>query len=82
MRIVHRPLAPGQTDHELVWLSVSVVGFGNGLAEDKSLNIDSISFDEVEMGRMAYTLWKSKARGLVRRHAGRLVVRGSVAGTR
>jgi DNA-binding LacI/PurR family transcriptional regulator len=61
---------------------VSVVGFGNGLAEDKTLNLDSIAFDEVEMGRMAYTLWKSNARGLVRRHAGRLVVRGSVAGTR
>lgn len=28
MRIVRRPLAPGQTDHELVWLSVSVVGLG------------------------------------------------------
>ena len=25
MRIVRRPLAPGQTDHELVWLCVSVV---------------------------------------------------------
>jgi hypothetical protein len=28
MRIVRRPLAPGQTDHELVWLSVSVFGLG------------------------------------------------------
>jgi hypothetical protein len=28
MRIVRQPLAPGQTDHELVWLSVSVVGLG------------------------------------------------------
>src|SRR2546421_1172862 len=28
MRIVRRPLAPEQTDHELVWLSVSVVGLG------------------------------------------------------
>src|SRR5258708_31790817 len=28
MRIVRRPLAPGQTDHELVWLSVSVAGLG------------------------------------------------------
>lgn len=28
MRIVHQPLAPGQADHELVWLCVSVVGLG------------------------------------------------------
>ncbi len=57
---------------------VSVVGFGNGPTEDVGA-IDTLAFDEIEMGRMAYTLWKSKARGLVRRHAGRLVVRGSVA---
>jgi hypothetical protein len=28
MRIVRQPLAPGQTDHELVWLCVSLVGLG------------------------------------------------------
>ena len=28
MRIVRRPLAPGQTDHELVWLCVSLVALG------------------------------------------------------
>ena len=26
MRIVYRPLAPGETDHELVWLCVTLVG--------------------------------------------------------
>jgi Protein of unknown function (DUF2752) len=26
MRLVRRPLAPGETDHELVWLCVSLVG--------------------------------------------------------
>jgi DNA-binding LacI/PurR family transcriptional regulator len=58
---------------------VSIVGFGNSMAEDSTLAIDSIAFDEVEMGRMAYLLWRSNARGLVRKHAGRLVVRGTVA---
>ena len=56
---------------------VSVVGFG-GHADDAD-PLDTIVFDEVEMGRMAYTLWKSNASGLVRRHSGRLLVRGSVA---
>jgi hypothetical protein len=28
MRLVCRPLAPGETDHELVWLSVTLVGLG------------------------------------------------------
>jgi GntR family transcriptional regulator of arabinose operon len=55
---------------------VSVVGFG-GHADDPA-SLDTIVFDEIEMGRMAYVLWKSNARGLVRRHSGRLVVRGSV----
>ena len=57
---------------------ISVVGFGGSLDGDGT-PIDSIEFEEVEMGRIAYTLWKSNARGLVRRHSGRLVVRGSVA---
>ena len=26
MRVIRRPLAPGETDHELVWLCVSLVG--------------------------------------------------------
>ena len=28
MRVVRRPLAPGETDHELIWFSVSLVGLG------------------------------------------------------
>jgi len=28
MRIVRRPLAPGETDHEFVWLCVTLVGLG------------------------------------------------------
>ena len=28
MRIVRRPLAPGETDYELVWLTVTLVGLG------------------------------------------------------
>jgi GntR family transcriptional regulator of arabinose operon len=55
---------------------VSVVGFGGTI--DGAEAIDSVEFDEVEMGRTAYTLWKSNAKGLVRRISGRLVVRGSV----
>lgn len=30
MRVVRRPLFPGEFDHELVWLAVSVVAFGGG----------------------------------------------------
>jgi hypothetical protein len=28
MQVLRRPLAPGETDHELIWLSVSVVSLG------------------------------------------------------
>jgi hypothetical protein len=28
MRVVSQPLAPGETDHELVWLCVTLVGLG------------------------------------------------------
>ena len=28
MQVLRRPLAPGETDHELVWLSVSVASLG------------------------------------------------------
>ena len=28
MRVVRRPLAPGQTDHELVWFCVSIIALG------------------------------------------------------
>ena len=28
MQLVRRPLAPGETDHELIWLGVSIVGLG------------------------------------------------------
>jgi hypothetical protein len=28
MRVVYRPLAPGETDHELIWLCVTLVGLG------------------------------------------------------
>ncbi|HVF70716.1 MAG TPA: DUF2752 domain-containing protein [Chthoniobacterales bacterium] len=30
MRVVRRPLFPGEFDHELVWLAVSVTVFGGG----------------------------------------------------
>lgn len=60
---------------------LSLVGFGDGLRREPypPFSVDSIAFDEIAMGRTSYALWKSGARGLVKRQAGKLHVRGSVA---
>lgn len=60
---------------------LSVVGFGEALKHDAltPIVIDSIAFDEVAMGRAAYELWKSGAKGVVKRMPGRLVEHGTVA---
>jgi len=60
---------------------LSLVGFGDGLRREvyPPFSVDSIAFDEIAMGRTAYALWKSGARGLVKRQAGKLQIRGSVA---
>lgn len=59
---------------------VSLSGFGDALIREtlSPIKIDSVAFDETQMGRMAYTLWKSGAKGLVKRQTGTLIVRGSV----
>jgi DNA-binding LacI/PurR family transcriptional regulator len=56
---------------------LSIVGFG-GLIEGQP-PMDSVEFDEVAMGRMAFDLWKSKAKGLVKKQPAKLVKRGSSA---
>lgn len=62
---------------------VSLIGFGDGLRREPypPFEVDSIAFDEVAMGRTAYALWKSGAKGLVKRHSGKLLTRGSVSRT-
>jgi GntR family transcriptional regulator, arabinose operon transcriptional repressor len=60
---------------------LSLAGFGDSMSREgyTRLKLDSVAFDEAEMGRMAYNLWKSGAKGLVKRLSGKMVVRGSVA---
>lgn len=60
---------------------VSIVGFGDALKTDPltPIQIDSVAFDEIQMGRIAYDLWKTGAKGLVKRQPPELMVRGTVA---
>ncbi|MCW8129467.1 MAG: LacI family DNA-binding transcriptional regulator [Planctomycetota bacterium] len=60
---------------------VSVVGFGDALKTDPltPIQVDSVAFNEIQMGRSAYDLWKTGAKGLVKRQPAELMVRGTVA---
>jgi DNA-binding LacI/PurR family transcriptional regulator len=89
-----RPTAfVGFMDLDLVWAweaaretglrvpeNIGLVGFGDNLIREAHppLVMDSIAFDEVGMGRTAYELWKSGAKGLVKRQPGSLIIRGSI----
>lgn len=59
----------------------SVCGFGDALNLDPlaPVKINSYLFDEIQMGQTAYDLWKTGAKGIVKRQSGKLMVRGSVA---
>ena len=82
----------GFADFYLVWMfkaareaglvlprDASMTGFGGGWRQESLLPpLDTMLFDEVEMGRSAYRLLQSGAKGVVKRAPGRLKVTGSV----
>jgi len=59
---------------------LSVAGFGGGWIQEPHapLKADTVVFDEVEMGRKAYRLLKSGAKGVVKREPARAIFNGSM----